>query len=270
MMKCLEALCCSDRENNEDLVRVTGDYVLVMDGSTNLGMYQDLPDARWFVQAFADAFARYFSKEDPRSAMLAAMEQLRQEYMALTGRDPLLETALPSASFCLAYEQGEELVIALLGDCTALVYPRAGKPQMLYQDGVEQADNRVLQQMVALSRQEGISVARTVQLPRIQAMLRENRSRMNTPQGYWILSFDPTAVAHTQLVRLPKKDISHVLLFSDGFDSLRQELLQDLPKESLQSLYGRIYREEENDPDFTRQPRFKCHDDASCVLLQID
>ncbi len=269
MIQCREALCISDRENNEDLVRVTQEYALVMDGSTNLGMYENMPDARWYVQAFARAFDACFHKGDPRTAAGAAMEQLRQEYLALTGRDPAVETAVPSASFSLVYEAAGEVVIALLGDCTAVVYPKVGQPYALYQDGVEKVDGRARQEMCLLSRRQGITVAQAAQHPQIRQLLQENRSRMNTPEGYWILSFCREALEHMQITRLPAQQVAAVTLFSDGFDRMKPVFLQGLPNRSLQQLYRQIYEEEEKDPDFTRFPRFKCHDDASCVLLEI-
>ncbi len=268
-MKILDSVCASPRVNNEDFVLTADNFALVLDGSTNLGMYKNRPDAAWFVRAFSSAFAESFDGSDCKSAALFAMRKARSEYISLCGVDPVGETALPSASFSVMFEASGMLNITLLGDCSAIVYPKNGKPYSICQGGVAKFDNEVITRIKKISESQGISVSQAAIEPEILEMLRSNRALMNTEGGYWILSFCEEALDHMLTASVPLCDISHAALFTDGFSRAQNLLLEGIPSKSLAQIYGDIFDEEEADSDFAVVPRFKLHDDAACVLVEI-
>ncbi len=269
MLKCIDSLCASSRESNEDLVLINTDFTLVMDGSTNLGMYNNLPDAAWFVKSFSNAFSEHFCKENLKLSISLAIKSTSQQFLQKTSLNPYSQAAVPSASFSLVYEDNNDIVIALLGDCTAVLYPKAEKPYALYQKGVDRLDKIAMEKLISISKKENISPALARKYPDFEAILKKNRSLMNTPEGYWILSFNTEALEHMDVYRIPACDISHIALFTDGFELKKQELLQGLPNKSLKELYNEIFKEEELDYDLLKHPRFKLHDDVSCVLLEV-
>ena len=261
----------ASKPRNEDLFRHTHRQAILLDGSTNLGLYRDMPDAGWFVEQFCDRF----SAQDPALAveqrLCRAVDEVAEECIAQAGVDPRTTNLTPSASLLLVEERGDLLEFYALGDCSAVVYFRDGRqPVQFRDDRVDRFDDTVIAAMKEMAEATGMDILATTKTEKIRGMLAANRSRMNTPEGYWILAFCKEAFSHLRKWTVPKQEVCQVLMFSDGFDWMAQDFLAQPPKESISVLCQRLRTMETADKDCNRYPRFHTHDDACGALLHIE
>lgn len=260
----------ASKPRNEDLFRHTQRQAMLLDGSTNLGLYRNMPDASWFVEEFSKSFFMEDPDTETQLRLAAAMDRVAQMCLKNTGIDPRTTNLTPSASLLLLEEKGDQLELYALGDCSFVVYYRDGRPPERFRDHrVDPFDGSVLAAMEEMAARTGMDILATAQTEKIRGMLAANRSKMNTPEGYWILAFSKEALQHLRKWSLPKEAVSHVLLFSDGFDWMAEDFLRQIPAEPLSVLCQKLRRMEEADRNCNRYPRFHTHDDACAALLEI-
>lgn len=261
----------ASKARNEDLFCCNDRQALMLDGSTNLGLYGNMPDAAWFVAEFSKAFLQLDPDEaGVQQRLCAAVDTVAQLCMERTGIDPRTTNQTPSASLLLVEQRQDSLELFALGDCTAVVYYRDGRPPEAFRDDrVDRFDRKVLAQMQDMATHTGMDVLQTMQADTIRAMLKENRSKMNTEEGYWILAFSKAAFGHMRKWTLPKEAVDQVLLHTDGFDLMTEDFLRQPPQADLTVLCRQLRDAEEADRNCNRYPRFHTHDDACAALLEI-
>ena len=259
------------KPRNEDLFRMTQSQALLLDGSTDLGLYQNMPDAAWFVDRFAGAFLEQEACHPVEQRLCAAVDTVAQACLRQTGNDPRMTDRTPSASLMLVEEREDTLEFTALGDCSAVLYFRDGRQPVRFRDHrVDPFDGAVLAAMGEMAAQTGMDILSTVKTEPIREMLLQNRSKMNTPQGYWILAFCKEAFRHLHRLCVPREEVSQVLLFTDGFDAMAQAFLEAPPRQSLPALCRQLRDRELADKNCNRYPRFHTHDDACAALLTVE
>lgn len=100
----------------------------------------------------------------------------------------------------------------------------------------------------------------------------------NVPGGFWIATADPRVVKHALIGEIALADVVRVALLTDGaaraveplhihsWTSLMSLLVSAGPEE----LIRQVRAVETKDPDATRWPRNKIHDDATVVVAEFD
>ena len=255
---------------NEDLFCSTPTQALLMDGSTNLGLYGDMPDASWFVEEFSRAFLKLSPERAAEERLALSVDAVADRCTEKTGTDPRTTNLTPSACLLLVEEAGELLEFYALGDCTAVVYYRDGRqPEQLRDDRIDAFDGKALAAAREMAAKTGMDLLDTVKTDAIRAILKDNRSKMNTPEGYWILAFSREALSHLRRWTVPKAEVAQLLLFTDGFDRLAGDFLRQPPEKPLKQLLKELRSAEEADKGCNRYPRFHTHDDACAALLEI-
>jgi len=270
--KILDELSCSYRDKNEDYIWHDDDTIMLLDGSTNLGLYGDLPDAQWFVKHFSVAFEKSKKNStDISESLKKAIRILSYEFETVTGISPEKLSATSSASLLLISAIGNNVNLFSLGDCSAIIYFKDNsEPKLIRRNDVSVLDNLVLNKMVSIAHELNINVCDTLTNTIIQDMLKENRKKMNTKDGYWILSFCVEAIDHITQVKFEKEKIDKVLVFSDGFDILTSAFLKEIPRKGLKSYYEELLEIEDSDYSFSKYPRFHLHDDTSAILIDFN
>lgn len=267
-------------EHNEDAVYAAQGLLIVMDGASGLnGIHRtDAPtDARWLAQTTVALLAEKLgSSERPiAGALEETAEALRRE-LAVFGY-PEEPELYPSGSLMIARLLGREIELYTLGDCTALIRWRDGRPVCCCHDAaVTRLDDAVLTRAQKLAERGGGSIAQA--LPELRSFVVENRRLRNREGGYWI--FDPSGkgIAHGQRLLLSAGEVHSLALMSDGFYDIVQledgptheELMLLLESTPAEKLVEGLYEALEADPLLDRLPRFKLKDDATVAYARVD
>ncbi len=260
---------------NEDALGAAGDAVWLLDGATSLGPSRmaETSDAAWFAHFVSDRLA--YATGNVRERFSAAIDAARAVYEA-SGPLPDAPWAMPSAGAALLRQDGDTLEIGVLGDVKVwLIAPDGAVTPLPGGEMLEALDAAALERLVAMRAEQGpigLKAART----QLDPLLRDNRSKMNTEGGYWVLSLDTACLTGMQITRVPVVSVHSVLMATDGFYDLwgaygvpLAEVLEELRAGQGDALIRRLRDIERADPEGLRYPRFKPHDDASWVLTEI-
>lgn len=260
---------------NEDALGAEGDAVWLLDGATSLGPSRmaGTSDAAWFAHFVSDRLADTTGSVHERLSV--AIEAARAVYEA-AGPLPDAPWAMPSAGAALMRREGDTLEIGVLGDVKVwLIAPDGAVTALPGGEVLEALDAAALERLVAMRAEQGpigLKAART----QLDPLLRDNRLKMNTAGGYWVLSLDKACLAGMQVTRVPVTGVHSVLMATDGFYDLWgaygvpfAEVREGLKAGQGDALIERLRDIERADPEGLRYPRFKPHDDASWVLTEI-
>jgi hypothetical protein len=252
----------------------------VIDGATGLADREYVPagptDAAWL----AERLSCYLTSCDPRGIatpryFAGIVTAIAAEYRAqVPETDPVPPYARPSAAAMWLSLSRDRLLTAWQGDCRAVVAMQEEiivlnpSDDMPWEDGI----NEVVRRRVAASGDRGATLVETLSGP-----LRERRSRLNQPGGYWMLGIDPRAAAHLDERNIALSGPARVLLASDGLwrlvDHFRRYdaagLLAAASTRGLAALGAELRALEDADPDCREVPRVKPYDDATGLLIEV-
>ena len=263
-IRVLQELSLPGALRNEDAVAHGAGFAALLDGATSLVRTEH--DAVWFTRCFLALYRTAMEAGlDIPAAVNSVIARMREDYPEL--RDLGKAEYYSSAAGILVRLNGEKLELFAIGDCTALLQYRDGRWERIHKDDVDRFDDQVLDQMRQIHRTEGLSLPETMALPAVREHLLKNRSLMNQPGGYRILSFNMAPVTQGEILRFPVGELKRVVLFSDGFDSMQERFYAD--GIDLQDLYQQLRSFELRDSALEAFPRFKLHDDASAILFDV-
>jgi hypothetical protein len=270
---------------NEDVSGCTAVSAWVLDGATGLGDEPLLPgasDAAWLASAYDARLRASVHRTGCELQHLFAelIADVATNFEACKLRAPANRFELPSAGIALVRLRAANLEYARLGDCRAILDPpRSAHVVSTGSSPLQYLDAAVLEKMKAL-RRANISMSHEQVRRLVQGDLRANRNLLNTKEGYWVLSTDPTAARYMEIGALPLNGTDPVrgLLVSDGFyrlvDTFRvypddAALFGVALKRGLAAMLTELRKLEDTDPECSTYPRFKPKDDATAVLFEI-
>jgi hypothetical protein len=104
------------------------------------------------------------------------------------------------------------------------------------------------------------------------------RAQRNVPGGFWVAEADPAAADHAVCASWPRADILAALVATDGVAAgIDDYHLFDWPQaleiartEGPAALLAAVREAERQDPDGTRWPRAKRHDDQALALVVFE
>ncbi|MFD9032665.1 protein phosphatase 2C domain-containing protein [Streptomyces sp. NPDC059567] len=175
----------------------------------------------------------------------------------------------PSATVAVARVRRDLFEWLVLGDCTILVDS----------NGIVTAatDNRLA--LVASQAREALAATApgsAAQRAAHQALVSEERSLRNTPGGYWVAAADPAAASQALTGVESSSDVQAAALLTDGAARLVATFhatdwrgcLDQLTRSGPDDVIRRVREAERSDPDLSRWPRSKQHDDASIAYIR--
>lgn len=275
----------TDRGNavNEDFVRATSSYGIVIDGATGLagaplfaGRFGS--NAQWFSHTVGagacEALEAGASAEEAlRSAVASACSELEEALgCPLAQADP---DAIPSATLALAVVSADAVELYGLGDSPLVAVMRDGSTFFSTDEVLEGLDAEALR----VSRERAAAFGRALSGPEKRALvddvILDHRRLRNTEGGYWCLDPSGSGLAHLRRVTLPRPEVVAVVGMSDGMwralgsfglaDAAGE--LPELSAARVEGLVAELRELEEADPDYVRYPRLKKSDDASVFWL---
>jgi hypothetical protein len=156
------------------------------------------------------------------------------------------------------------------GDCKIYAVNREGEVMPLAEDRVKPLDDRVISRWVEEFGQSKPGGS----LPEpIREDLRKNRALGNRPGGYPVINGDPALEEHLSSGILPIRNLSFLLLVTDGMDPRQgdeAEWVRRIGRRGLETMMDSLCQEEREDEACIRVPRFKVSDDKTGILIRFE
>ncbi len=199
----------SDRAGtvNEDVVGFSEGAAWVIDGATGVGatLLDGPSDAAWLATQ-ADGAFRWLLHDAPdittRDLVRATIEHCRSALRREAARFAHEPHERPSAAFAMVRICGGNIEFATLGDCRIAYADPTGVARLFGETALTAIESRTIALAEQIMLQEpDITPADLKQA--LLPQLRENRSLMNTLDGYWVLGTEPEAAKHLDLTTIP-------------------------------------------------------------------
>jgi hypothetical protein len=163
----------------------------------------------------------------------------------------------PSATLVAVRFTPHQVDYLVLGDSTLVLDSGAEEPRAITDERFAEVSRRVVAEGAATRHQ------------RHQA----RAALHNTPGGYWTVSADPRAAHEAVTGSVPRTELAGLALLSDGATRLVDVFARETWRSTLDllrdkgpaALLDQVRDAEYADPDRSRWPRSKTHDDATAV-----
>ncbi|MBQ6626759.1 MAG: protein phosphatase 2C domain-containing protein [Ruminococcus sp.] len=257
-MNIVNKLTFPGKEKNEDFIWHNDYCAVLFDGATSL-VKGDL-DAVDFIKLFINTFETKVSKNK------TLVQAINETLSIIKNNQPHNDSLeyFPSAAAVFVLEKESTVELVNIGDCTAVV--NENKQHIIRaKDSVRPLDTLVTNRMRELHLSSGKDTIDILMEPEIREMLLKNRKKMNTKDGYKVLSFNTLPVSDSELHTFNKNDTNCIVLYSDGFDLLEDEIING--NDDFSSLYDKLRKIENEDFKLNKYPRFKISDDASIMKI---
>jgi len=259
----------------------------VLDGATSLRPYRGPRQetggylASRLIRGYLESLEEKEMPEDSLKPLVLQANALLRSSMLEAGIDVTDKTALWTSGLALIRIHDAYIDYAQAGDCMIAAVYKDGSVRTLSRDQVAHVD-----QLSKRSLEEGIRQGVTTReqlLELVRPILLANKARMNTLQGYSVLSGEPELADFLEYGRINRIQLKAVLLVTDGlfplaepsvkedtsYDAVR-ELVKRISDESLAGYAERLIRQEQEDSDCLKYPRFKVSDDKTGIWIQFE
>lgn len=281
----IDAVSISGGHHNEDRSGVSGATAWVIDGATDVLEERLVPgpsDAAWLADAFSEAFARF--GVDHRLTLADCIEvatrEVRQRFEVVARRRIEARHEQPSAAGILARLGGGRVDAVGLGDCSLIALRAGASPlDVLRADGRREADEAIRREAARLraARPDAPLAAPGGVRAELLPMIRAARARLNSAEGYGVLSIDLAPAEHFLWGGTTIEAGDRMLLATDGFMRLvdvyglysLDALAVAIGAKGLVELATELRAFEARDLDGHAVPRAKARDDATAMLLEI-
>lgn len=275
----------TDRGNavNEDFVRSTARYGIVIDGATGLagaplfaGRFGS--NAQWFSHTVgAGACAALDAGASAEEALGGAVAAAREELEDAAGC-PLAQMdsdSVPSATLALVVVSGEAVELCGLGDSPLVAVLRDGSTFFSTDEVLEGLDAEALRASCERAAASGRALSGAEKRALVDDVILDHRRLRNTEGGYWCLDPSGVGLAHLRRATLPRSEVVAAAGMSDGMWRAfglfgLVDAASELPALSVgrvRELVAELRALEARDPDYVRYPRLKRSDDASVFWL---
>lgn len=262
VIKQIETFTSAGSQTNEDRYAIGESFAILLDGATGLG--EGFCNANWFtdtlIKNFTSCAENSTNLVDNLNSAISITSSAFSQYEANSDMVP------PSAAGIFLSIDDDNLSYVLLGDCTCVIYSR-GQKQVLTEGGIKKFDNLAISMIKDLHQRTQMDVCDVIKLDSVTDKLRFHRSLMNEPDGYRI--FEPTMpmISLSDMHQIPINIIDEIILYTDGFDLVEQDLIS--MKKSIDDIALQLRYMENMDYKLNKYPRFKISDDATFLRLNI-
>ena len=266
--------------HNEDFAFVcVDDRVLVLvDGATGLtkaNICKDTSDASWYSRRLTEECVVRMKETSLNNALAQAARRTANKYMALPGADALRKIDMPNGSLAAMRWTDDELEVAMLGDCTAVVGMRDGSSCVLHDATLDALDNQNYERMYRYATENNATMAQA--RVALNDHFIENRLKMNQKDGYWAADISCDGFGHESISSFPAGDVSYVFACSDGFANAvamgvvpsMEELANRTAQGEGERLGEALRNAEQEDSQCLRVHRSKTSDDATYAIVHF-
>lgn len=264
----------SDKKNNEDIYSYSNCHALVIDGATGLSKKQESKEeVIWFVQHLKQEIdARIHLSLSLSQIVEQALDAMQSHYQNIENMDNI---ELPNACISLFRFQNQELEYYGLGDCCGVVETKNGNITCFEDTTISMLDQKVIDHMMVVSKQNKIPFLETRQLPEIQEHIIANRRCANSL--YFILDPTKKGISHAVEKRWPLKNIKRICVMSDGFSQIlsvpgyeTMNKVLDGIESNPEKVQRDLYFFQQQDAQCIQLPRLKKRDDTTYVFVRFE
>lgn len=248
---------------NEDAYYIGDNYALVLDGATSL----EGEDVVQYIKYLLSQIKANYSID------ISLKEILRKSIIEVS---KIYENNAPSATIAMMRIIDNKIELLCLGDAVIIYKTKDGKVEEFKDDSrLFELDKNVYNEIIKISNDLMITPAEARNTEIIKRKLVENRNKMNTKDGYYILSNDSKALDFARSIFLDKNNISYLILASDGLTSYYNEMKIGTVSDFFDSMLNdgnevfKKLREKENEDKDCFYIRFKISDDATGIVIEI-
>lgn len=281
-IKDIKAISYSEKDFNEDVVGFTKTSVFIIDGAsgltrTNITNFEN--DVYWYVTQWKEILeANLDTDKSLKDILKDGLRTIKDRFHYLADKEEVSPLDYPSAAITIVRTINNHIEYFILGDCSIVLKDNKGEVCYLKDDRVTKFDNQVINNIIEENEKnfnqhkifKGFS-------PKSLEMLRVNRLKKNTNEGYWILEFNERAIDKGLYGRLFVDDSMQAVLMSDGFSSsidnyrlIDEYSVFDYVKNyGLDKIYESIRNIEKDDIDCIKYPRLKKSDDCSAIFIEV-
>lgn len=244
----------------------TGNAVIVLDGASQPDPGEH--DGGWLAEHLGIATQkRLIATPGAELAPLLA-DAIREVATAYALSD---ETA-PTTTISIVRWSETNLDVLVLCDSPVVVFARDGQHRVIEDDRLAAVTERWSLQFG--HAESGLSFSDRQQW---RSLVTEQRARRNRPGGYWVAGAVPDAAYHAVTMRFRVSDVAAVLAMTDGVAvgvteyGVPADWNSALASAEIHpgNLVDAVHTAEDTDPDGTRWPRGKRHDDKAVALIRF-
>ncbi|MER7950234.1 protein phosphatase 2C domain-containing protein [Streptomyces sp. NPDC096079] len=255
---------------NEDFAFFDSTAAVVLDGA---GMAPGMKSGcrhgvAWYVEQLGTRLHAEATRGDTSltACLATAIESTTNLHRdACVVDDPLS----PSATVCMARVRGNVFEWLVLGDCTVLI-DNNGVVTATTDDRLAQVAPRAREVLA------GTALGSPERQRAHEALVQEERSQRNVRGGYWVAAADPTAASQALTETESASQVQGAALLTDGAGRLVttfhstdwQGYMTLLRHGGPEGVLRQVREAEVSDPDLSRWPRSKQHDDATIAYIR--
>jgi len=281
MGKIVDSITDTYKLHNEDVYGATDNSYWIMDGALSLNRTKytdDFSDVVWMVKWWQNYLKKHLDQFEKtiKTILEEGMIQLNHDFSKFANIDDLYKLDRASAGIGIVRINNENLESFVLGD-VEINLKTEKEIITLVDNKVEELDNKVMEMIFNNPHREREFAFKGYTVEELD-VLRENRSKMNSEDGYYILEHDVNAIQNGIYREYRLDNIKEILMMSDGFSSIHnkydllsvEDLLAKSKNEGMKPLLKMIRDVEESDPKIETYKRLRRHDDATAVYINVD
>lgn len=244
---------------SEDRIFTAPNAVIVLDGAT-----QAIPlerDGGWIADELGRRLVDALTT-DPGGELVPMLERC----IAAMAKDyDLRPDTAPSTTVNIVRRKGDALDVLVLCDSPVIVLDTAGQIHEIRDDRL----NDVITRIRPRGGLQALPVGERM------ALIAEFEAHRNRPHGFWCVTASPEAALHATQVSFSVCDVDRALSMTDGVavGVIEYGIPRDWPSAFSaanphpRQLVDMVHEAEASDPDCSRWPRTKRHDDKAAALV---
>lgn len=246
------------KKSNEDIYGLTGLGAFVLDGASALTENNYTPsgnDVNWMVHWWKDYLEENLDQthDSIQTILKEGIEGFNKEYGKFVDLSTLKPHEQLSAGIAVVRRNGDVLESYVLGDVEITIEDKDRECFSITDNSIAKLDNQVIQLMGRNKKRNAELVFKDFTQEELDILI-YNRSKMNTPGGYYILSHCKEAVDRGIYKTIPIAHINRCLLATDGLGPLRYKysqkcLLDQIREKGTKEVVKELRRLENADKD---------------------
>lgn len=266
------------KKSNEDIYGITKIGAFVLDGASALTDKNYTPsgnDVNWMVNWWKEYLEvnldnTFYSIQE---ILEEGIDCFNKEYGKFVDLSTLKPFEQLSAGIAMVRKNGEFLEAYVLGDVEITIENKDREVIVITDTSIKNLDNKVIRIMGMNKKRKNQVVFKDFTQEELDTLI-INRSKMNKPGGYFILSHNKEAVEMGAYKTIPIESIERCLLATDGLVPLsyrysKKTLLDRIREKGAKALIKELRNVEKADRDKRNIGRLKTHDDATLIYLDF-
>lgn len=268
------------KKNNEDIYGVTEKGAFVIDGASALiekNFIENENDVSWMGKWWKKYLINNLDNTEItiREVLKRGIEAYNEEFSNFANVDDLKGYEKISASIGLTRRSDDFLEIYVLGDVEISLIDDNNKCKTITDTAIEVLDNKVINMMKeGLGKREKNIMFKGFTKKELD-LLKKNRNKMNTKDGYYILAHSIEAIDNGIEVKIPIEKVNKCLLATDGIKPLnlkysRKKLIDLIRFKGVKEIISELREIENSIIKENKIGGLKSHDDVTMVYLDFE